>query len=107
MGRNNKLHETKIIQELEGLPELQQSIKTEWAIGLSTLPATDFSHLFKLRLDVLLQKRVDTQKDWLAVVKLGRRLHKDPNTHIDGFSTKGPLSRWIGISDDEWKDNSS
>jgi hypothetical protein len=106
-GRNNKLHKTKIIQELEGLPELQRSIRTEWDIGISTLPAVDFSHLFKLNLDTLLHKSVDTQKDWLAVVKLGRKLHKDPNNNIDGFSTKGPLSRWIGISDDEWKDNSS
>jgi hypothetical protein len=107
-GRNNKLHKTKIIQDLEGLPELQRSIRTEWSIGISTLPASDFSqHLFKLNLEVFLNKSVDAQKDWLAVVKLGRRLHNDPNIHIDGFSSKGPLSRWIGIPDDEWKDNSS
>jgi exonuclease III len=106
-GRNNQLHKTQIIQDLEGLPELLQSIRTEWNTGISTLPAVDFSHLFSLGLDNLLRKSVNAQKDWLAVVKLGRLLHQDPNINIDGFSTKGPLSRWIGISDDEWADNSS
>jgi hypothetical protein len=92
---------------MEGLPELIRSIRTEWSIGISTLPAVDFSHLFSHTIDDLLNKSIDSQKDWLAVIKLGRRLHKDPNTHYDGFSRKGPLSRWIGISDDEWVDNSS
>jgi hypothetical protein len=106
-GRNNQLHKTNMIHEMEGLPELILSIRTEWAIGISILPAVDFSHLFSTPLEALLQKSIESQKDWLAVIKLGRRLHNDPNLHSDNFSSKGPLSRWIGISDDEWLDNSS
>jgi hypothetical protein len=106
-GRNKQLHDTNKILELEGLPELIETIQAEWAIGISNLPAVDFSHLFSTDLNTLLNKNIDSQKDWLAVIKLGRRLHQDPNMIEDGFSTKGPLSRWIGISNDDWLDNSS
>jgi hypothetical protein len=71
-GRNKQLHNTNRIHELEGLPELVHSICTEWSIGLSTLPAVDFSHLFSRSLEELLQKSIKSQKDWLAVIKLGR-----------------------------------
>jgi hypothetical protein len=91
-GRNNQLHHTNRINEMEGLPELVCSIQTEWVIGISTLPAVDFSHLFSKTVDDLLNKSIESQKDWLAIIKLGRRLHNDPNIHIDGFSCKGPLS---------------
>jgi hypothetical protein len=93
--------------ELEGLPELMESIQTEWSIGISTLPAVDFLHLFSIDLNSLLSKHIDSQKDWLAVIKLGRCLHQDPNLNNDSFSIKGPLSQWIGITDDDWLDNSS
>jgi hypothetical protein len=106
-GRNKQLHDTNKILELEGLPELISAIETEWAIGISNLPAVDFSHLFSTDLNSLLSKNLDSQKDWLAIIKLGRCLHQDPNAIEDGFSTKGPLSRWIGINDDDWLDNSS
>ncbi len=106
-GRNKQLHETNKIQELEGLPELQESIRTEWTIGISVLPAVNFSYLFLTDLQTLVSKHIDSQKDWLALIKLGRSLHNDPNTNHDGFSVKGPLSRWIGITDDNWIDNSS
>jgi hypothetical protein len=83
--RNKQLHETNRIHELEGLPELIQSIRTEWSLGIGTLPAVDFSHLFSITLDTLLSKSIDSQKDWLSVIKLGQRLHQDPNLVDDGF----------------------
>ena len=45
--RNKKLHETKHIEELEGVPVMQQAIKAEWEQGLGRLPASEFSKFFR------------------------------------------------------------
>jgi hypothetical protein len=102
-GQNNQLHKTKMIHEMEGLPEHIRSICTEWTIGINTLPTVDFSHLFSTPLEALLQKTIDTEKDWLAVIKLGRKLHNDPNINIDNFSGKGPLADgWASLMTSGW-----
>lgn len=96
-ARNQQLHETDRIKQLSGLPHLITAIKLEWDIGLGTLPAIDFSHLFKLPLPQLLQKTSDTLIDWFSVIRTGRILHEDPNLPRDIFYSNQALCRWVGI----------
>ena len=54
-GRNEQLHNTHRIQELQGLPIVQTAIGLEFAIGLDRLPASKFSLLFTTPFETLLK----------------------------------------------------
>ena len=45
--RNNQLHNTDRIRELEGIDLLKTSIETEWNIGLGQLAASEFLQYFR------------------------------------------------------------
>ena len=42
-NRNQQLHNTARIQDMEGVPILQSSIRLEWQNGLGRLPASEYS----------------------------------------------------------------
>ncbi len=96
--RNDKLHETDRIKDLEGRPQLLEAIDKEWNIGLSALPHNDFGYLFTTNKEILLQKPLDCLKDWLAIIRGGRELFQDRHLIHDDFSDKGILRTWIGLS---------
>ena len=95
-GRNAYLHETERINELAGKEELLRAITGELDIGLHRLPAADFSYMFRLKKDVLLQKNMEYLKDWLFIIRTSRKVHKDPAYIQDKFSTDKSLIKWIG-----------
>ena len=70
-NRNHQLHQTQRIKEFEGLPVLQTAIKAEWSIGIGRLPASQFSHYFKVPMKQLLQKSMEYQKHWLMIIRQG------------------------------------
>lgn len=74
-----------------------EAIKREWDIGLGTLPAIDFSHLFKIPLLMLLEKSTNSLIDWFSVIRTGRILHEDPQLPKDIFYSDSALCRWVGI----------
>ena len=95
--RNNKLHEPDVLQEMEGKKVLNKVVAKEWDVGLSNLPAFEFSHLFRLKLDKLMKKSIEGKKDWLVTVKMTRRLYEDRNIMEDEFETNEALQEWIGL----------
>ena len=97
IARNEHLHETDRIYELQGLPQLQEAIKKEYALGLHRLPACEFSIYFSSRLDKLLQSKLDTLKTWLYTIRLGRELHGGIDRIDDEFTIDGPLRSWLGL----------
>ena len=55
-NRNDQLHLPDTLLEMEGKRELNRSILAEWALGLSDLPAFEFTHFFRLKKEKLLKK---------------------------------------------------
>lgn len=96
-ARNTQLHLTDRIHEVEGRTELLQAIEVEWNIGLSCLPHNDFGYLFTMSKQTLATKSLTCQKDWLAMIKKGRELHRDHNRVQDAFTHPGALRTWIGL----------
>ena len=99
-GRNEQLHETARIEDMQGKTELIEVIKKEYRIGLSALPAYGFSHMFKIIQKVLFEKSVESMRDWLTVIRQGRILYKDRNRVKDDFDMKGSaLKNWLGTEE--------
>ena len=94
-GRNVYLHKTDRILELEGKEELLEAVAKEMDIRLHRLPAADYSYMFRLKKDVLLQKEMEYLKDWLFIIRTARKTHKDPAYINDKFCTDSALRRWI------------
>ena len=96
--RNDTVHSSENIDMLEGLPILHSTVEKEWQAGLGQLPANDFSHLFRIKINNLLKKSTQSKKDWLLTVKLGRNLHNDNTTTTDEFDSNHALRDWIGLA---------
>ena len=94
--RNEHVHQTDNIQNLQGKKVLEETILKEWNKGLNKLPILEFSHLFRLKKVDLMKKSIDGKKDWLLVVKTGRDLHNDKG-ETDEFDTNDALRFWIGL----------
>ena len=77
--------------------EIMTAIKKELEIGLSSLPAYGCSHLFKIKVNNLARKSMDGLRDWLAIVKQGKIVHKDRKRIVDKFSGKGALRDSLGL----------
>ena len=97
LGRNQQLHETDRINELQGLPLIIQSIQSEYNLGLHRLPASEFSVLFATTFDSLRQRSIDSLRHWLLTIRLGRSLHGGSNIIYDVFSSDGPMRSWLGL----------
>ena len=97
-GRNEQLHNTIRIQELEGVAILKRVIKDEWDIGLGHLPASEFTKYFRVKLPNLLQKDVEHLKHWLLVIRQARILMDPSNVLEDEFALSKALQSWIGLS---------
>ena len=96
-NRNSQLHKPDVILEMEGKKVLNKSILVEWEIGLSDLPAFEFTHFFRLKKEDLMKKSVEGKKDWLANVKMARSLYEDRHKVVDEFDTNEALRDWIGL----------
>ena len=97
-GRNKQLHETKHIEDMEGIEILKQSIQKEYDKGLGRLPASEFSHLFRTRCNDLLQKPLDILMNWFLIIRQARILLDTDHLITDEFSTSRALQGWIGLS---------
>ena len=95
--RNNQLHQTSRIDELQGLPQLCQSIRAEYALGLHRLPACEFSLYFSIPLETMLSKSTETLRTWLQTIRLGRELHGGIDVINDCYSSNGPSRSWLGL----------
>ena len=82
---------------MQGVNVLNSVIQDQWNYGLGSLPSTEFSHLFRTKLEDLLKKSIKCKKNWLQTVKLGRSLHKDIRAREDEFDTNNALRLWIGL----------
>ena len=96
--RNKQLHETQRIQDLEGVPTLQTSLRMEWQQGLGRLPASEYSGYFTQSLEDIMLKSIDTQKQWLLTVRQGRILLDPTNLIHDEFASSNALQKWLGVS---------
>ena len=99
--RNDQLHSPDTLLEMEGKRELNKAILAEWNLGLSDLPAFEFTHFFRLKKDKLMKKSIDGKKDWLANVKMARELYSDRNKIVDEFNTNQALREWIGLPNND------
>ena len=97
--RNTQLHETKRIADMEGIEQLKQSITKEYAMGIGRLPACDFSHMFRTKLEDLLTKSDEVLQNWFLVIRQGRLLMDSDHLIEDEFQTNKALQKWIGLSD--------
>ena len=98
-GRNGYLHETDRANELAGKDKLIEAVEKEWEIGLNRLPPMDYSYMFRMKREVLLQKSMEYLKDWLFIIRTSRKVHKDPEWINDEFSKETALKKWIEIQD--------
>ena len=96
--RNQQLHHTQHIADMEGMTQVKSSITTEYSIGLGRLPASEFSHLFREKLEILLQKTAEVLKNWLLIVRQGRILLDGDNLVQDDFAKNTTLAKWLGLS---------
>ena len=96
-NRNEHLHKPNKILEMEGRTELHKSLIAEWDLGLSELPAFEFTHFFRMKKEKLLKKSIEGKKDWLATIKMARVLYNDSHRIEDEFDTNYALSEWIGL----------
>lgn len=98
-GRNEQLHKTKRIEELQGLPIVQQAIRQEYNLGLHRLPASEFSIYFSLPVEKLLTRSLENIRQWLLTIRLGREFHGGAEHIQDDFSVNGTLRKWLGLPD--------
>ena len=96
--RNEQLHHTERIRDLEGMPKVVNAIRMEWAIGIGRLPASQFSHYFNLPLEQLLKKNHDYLKTWLMIIRQGRILLDPSNLCQDDIKESEVLQKWLDIS---------
>ena len=96
--RNKQLHHTERIRELEGMTTVIDAIKAEWNIGIGHLPASQFSHHFKLPLEQLLKKDHEYLKTWLMIIRQGRILLDPRNLCHDEIGESDTLQQWLDIS---------
>ena len=94
--RNETLQKPDNLETLEGKEILDHTIKKEWQVGLSKLPALEFSQYFRIKEQTLLHKTLQYKKDWLQTVKLARALYEDA-TEEDEFDVNPALREWIGL----------
>ena len=106
-SRNEQLHQTERIHDLEGMSVVRDAIKKEWDIGLGRLPASQFSHYFNIPMEKLLLKSHEYLKSWLMTIRQGRILLDPENLLHDEIETSDTLQKWLDISykvtDDEGK----
>ena len=96
--RNEQLHETKRIEELQGLETIKLAIASEYRLGLHRLPACEFSIYFSSRLEQLLTRPIEQLRSWLLTIRMGRELHGGSNEIFDEFSSNGPMRAWLGLN---------
>ena len=63
MGRNEQLHDTERIYELQGLPVLKEAIHQEYGLGLHRLPAYEFSIYFSSPIDTMLKRNIESLRE--------------------------------------------
>ena len=97
-GRNQQLHKTQRIKDLEGLPLLKQAIRQEWNKGLGLVPASEFSRFLSPAIDDILKRGEESLKLWFLTVRQGRILFDQRNLIQDDFSSSKALQQWIGLS---------
>ena len=98
-GRNDQLHNTNRINDLQGLNTLKQAIRSEYGLGLHRLPACEFSIYFSLPIDKLLSRDMMSLKAWLQSIRLGRDLHGGIEVIQDEYSVNGAFQSWLGLPD--------
>ena len=96
--RNEQLHETQRIAELQGLATVKLAIEAEYSLGLHRLPACEFSIYFSTQLEKLLEQSIDQLQSWLLAIRLGQELHGGINEIYNDFSINGPLRSWLGLN---------
>ena len=97
MGRNEQLHQTNRLQDLQGLPVLKEAIRREYQLGLHRLPACEFSIFFSSSVDKLLERDISALRIWLQSIRLGRELHGGSHLIQDEYSTNGAFRSWLGL----------
>ena len=96
MERNEQLHKTDRIHELNGKQNLLQAIQIEHEIGRSALPF-HMNAYFNVTLERLLRKSIGEQLAWFYAVRRARELIGDPKLVIDEFLDNIPLRKWVGL----------
>ena len=100
-SRNSQLHNTQCIQDLSGRKLLLAAISAELRVGLSCLPANEFSSYFNksIRYKLLFHKQTSLQfkKDWFATIRSARHLYRDINILQDSFTSSQALCDWVGL----------
>ena len=108
VGRNQQLHQTDHILDMEGRKEMIQAIKDEYDIGLGRLLAYGFSYMFKSKPEDLASSSLDKIKHWLAIIKQGRIVYEDPQRIEDYFFTTGALYKTLDLhelNENEFEDD--
>ena len=97
VGRNEHLHKTDRIHELQGLPLVIDAIKAEYQLGLHRLPACEFSIYFSTPIEEKIKQPLENLRIWLLTIRLGRQLHGGIDHIQDDFSQNGPARSWLGL----------
>ena len=69
---------------------------------------SEFSHLFRNKVELLLEKSTDVLQNWLVIVRQGQILLDSDNLIVDEFQKDTTLAKWlrllITITDKEGKE---
>ena len=75
-----------------------KAIKRESRLGLSTLDADKYQHLFDIK-DINTETYTTEEKiEWFRTIRKAREDQDDSDSIIDIFSVQGPLRKWVGLS---------
>ncbi len=96
-NRNDKIHNTPLLAELEGEHTLNVTIRNEFTVGRSRLPPR-FQRYFQVGIDKVLSETLNYRKNWLRTVRRARENFFDNNILEDEFSDEnGYFRQWINL----------
>ena len=111
-NRNKKIHDTDVIDLLEGKEELLRALEHEVIKGKGELPAR-FHSSFNITMEEMLKKPLKFQKQWFASIRGAREIHRDRHLREDEFTQRytnprrvnaeskpirNPLREWVGLA---------
>ncbi len=95
--RNQKIHNTPILAELEGDEKLNVTIRKEFEVGRNRLPPR-FERYFQVGIDKVLSESLVYRKNWLRAVRKAREKFFDDILVQDEFSVKdGYFRKWLKL----------
>lgn len=96
-GRNQKIHNTPKLGDLEGAKILHVAIENEFKVGRNRLPPR-FQRYFQVGIQKVLNETLTYRKNWFRTVRRARELYDDDKILEDEFNDHNSYFRkWVHL----------